>query len=484
MRFIILIAIVAHSLALIAQGNCPPGTEQIWAKCNGVMEERCVPSKEDCGCSEWRVAYYRKDNPQHEWGGVSDPSYAKVEQQLQKDLAWKDPNPNSNLVFTLHSQIYCTKGQLCNRTSFDVTLFDKIVRAVKELKAKLDQLRQAYDDFPVVERAKPGLAGYLTFIEDADKAADKAYQKAMEYQKQPLKEVEEELNADVSTLNGAYLDASEKILYIQSENTKRNEQKGVQDQQQSQRSAQQQINAQNQAAQQKALNDFYQYQQDQNRQNQQNINNSFNQLTGAINTLGQNMAQTNQNDIARLQNEIDAQKRTEANEKEKQHQQELVLEKQKLEQQKDLAFWEEKSRSILSNLYNISKGLMPDDVASNKMDSVYFIFWNFTDRSNIKLSSPVPVTKSADGDWPALRDVKNLMTQNYGFQMSTTPNGTGLGEKDLNYSLGYFKSMEEAKNAFDKLMKNAETNGFTAHQVDILLNKPQKKMPASDFWKE
>jgi hypothetical protein len=192
----------------------------VMVRCGDNFSEKTYPSYETCGCTEWAVDLYNPRNSMKKWGSISNSSRDKVERELKQA---RDQAHKYKGLFEFDwdhtSDIYCRAGIKCGpltKSSYDAVLSTNVMKSIKDLQDKLKTLRELYESLPYIERSKPGLAGYAQFIKRASKEALDTYQKVLDYQKEPMKEVEDALRSSDRQLNTDHITAGSMITSIQS----------------------------------------------------------------------------------------------------------------------------------------------------------------------------------------------------------------------------------------------------------------------------
>ncbi len=484
--------LLLQTIPYFAQNNCQAGYSEREVKCNGQITTRCVPDNYTCNKC-WTVQF--APCPGHINGGQSDYSSYDAAASAAK----RESNNWHDGVCTFYDNknytIYLDDSKLCGSNSgssskagsvkFNSKLYSDIMKSIQDLRDKLAQLRQAYDNFPLVARAGPGLVGYLDFVRRAQNAADFAGQKAQEYQREPMQQLEEALRSTNQDLNNYYFQASEKIVYMQTETMKQNEQKRVNDTEKQRQIAEKQ-HIEKQQALQNAQDQIARQQQ----QNAENFKRSSEQLGTAIGDLGNAILQAQQNkanqEARQRQEEENRQKQRELDRLKQQQEienQNYLAEQKRLAEKSNVENWQNKSNDVLNNTadrYRKMKSL--SDLENTKINSVFYIVWNFTKYNGITISKPIEIKKSADGDWILNSDLKKQLVSKTKLTLSTTPDGTAIKDNELYYLVGYMESANEANAVFNQIKQNANARGYTITELNVQMENTTNS--TKSLWEE
>lgn len=136
-----------------------------------------------------------------------------------------------------------------------------------------------------------------------------------------------------------------------------------------------------------------------------------------------------------------------------------------------------KSKSVLPNsLMEYTDVKKPDEINTPKLQSVFYVIWNFGRDNQVLISKPVEIKKSPDGDWPLPSEVDKRIQKesNLGINISA------------HYLLGYFTNLAAASSALNDLKANAIKNGFDVEYVSYGDNEKKNSTnnDSKDFWKE
>ena len=226
----LVIIVILYNLLGHSQNTCPAGYTERDVQCNGQITKRCVPENFNCSkCYILEFAPCPGKNGGSKWGYNS---YERASSAAKSETSnWKDGKcifyDNKNYKIYIDDSKFCSNSiSNTNKggTKFNFIFFNSVMKLVNDLKEKIARIRQSYDDFPTVDRAEPGLIGYLKFIKDAEEVANKAKAKALEYQRQPMQEIEDALKSTVVELNNYNSQANQKITALQSGNKNNNDQ--------------------------------------------------------------------------------------------------------------------------------------------------------------------------------------------------------------------------------------------------------------------
>lgn len=238
----------------------------------------------------------------------------------------------------------------------------------------------------------------------------------------------------------------------------------------------------------------YQQQQNYNQQQQQIINNTINDLGNiAQNYLQQRQAQRDA-ESARQQQAQEGEKQRKEHEEEERRQREQEEADRYAEEHrirlKNIIKESQINASIAGTYYDIevkTTNQIPDGI-----QTVYYVAWerfyfvdvnvSVGDNKNIRLLSPVPITKYNDGTWMMYSDLRQKIKKKL---LGNYPEN-----KDNYYWVyGYFTNLAEAKQAVATIRKNAINAGFSVTEValeekgsPINASTPAKKQNKDDFW--
>jgi len=175
--------------------------------CDGKIVEKEYKTYDECNCTSWAIDYYENSA---KGGKQFNKSRSKV---IELADYWCQRWAKSDGKTYTHSEPYCDDGKLCG--SLSKNFLNAIKSSLKEFNEELDKLKNIYYGIPIVKRSSPGLVGYLRFIQRAVKASEKAYNKTLEYQKNPLKEIENALNIEAIEISKLAIQTKENIIQLQ-----------------------------------------------------------------------------------------------------------------------------------------------------------------------------------------------------------------------------------------------------------------------------